>query len=891
MKRKQIPALLFTLALLILLSVTASALTIDGEEYDHTMQCAQATDSFGSYNTVNAVNADSGHTANLIGDSQAIPSYGYWYNAAIGYDASLQYGAGAYVNGTEVVSVLATEWQMNNVNTVGGFVGNLESPYRGLSLYESSSYYAPSWAPGHRRLVVFWTIPQNSVSANINGLDENDAAGAQIVVTGAGLPDSGGYGSDETYSCSGNISFNDTVRYGNYYVSVYIPNAGNYDITYQVKYMPGSKYADQGNFRSDQTYQGSDSFSTNSYYVESDGFIDVTVTAHKKGTVIVDLHKGTGVTESYAGKVFALYSAAGNYVASAMTNNNGYAYFYNCSYGVYTIKPVGTPSGCYYSPSTVSVTLNSPSVTGRITLYRSTGTLKINHTTEDGLDRGNVKFKVTNPKGIVAYYNTDSSGQIVLGSVITGSYMVEQIRAPDDNDPVTVEYTVTVYRSATTTVTFYNPILYDFSVEVSALQSVEQMQSLTGTVMFSNKGGKNATGVPVKVKYGGQAIYNAAISVPANSSVTKTFVLDTSAVGSKQLWASINISGTKRERYFSDNTDSQWITITTSTNLQIEFIEPNSAYREGTEVISSFRVKNEGYNHITLDDNLKVSLAVTYSVDRAQKSISIDNKDQVIIPYGGDNLVFFKWTVPGGTAGCQFKLVAAIDPDFSVDETNDGDNTVTVYRTIEPATVSTTPDTQYEGSVPDGFSLVSTPYRSSCTSLSWSVWEWVNNWFVKKTYGLQISSSSPNIVPDSTIASSKYANGVWSMGSGYGYTADWKVDLLTVSGTSSPDTTAYTSPQTASLYLPEYQYSNTIGKFCTLKKIGTNSFCLPNNPNAKSNSELHFTPLYFPDGRYICQGYVADIWTPAGMLYEYCNSNVIKITDSAYDDWYIHNGG
>lgn len=887
MKRAWIPTLLFTLALLVTVPVTASALTIDGADYNKTMQCAQATDSFGKYNTVKAVNADHGNTANLIGDSQAIPSYGYWYNAAIGYDASLQYGAGANVNGTEIVSVKATEWQINHVNTVGGFCGDLRSPYRGLTLHENSNYYAPSWAPGHRRLVVFWSLPQNAVTAQINGLDEADQSGAKLVVTGTGLPNGSSYGSDETYGKSGGISVGDTVRYGNYYVSAYIPNADKYSVTYQVTYKRGSKYANQGNTRSIQTYRGSGNFSTNSYYVESGGYLNVTVTVQKKGTVIVDLHKGAGVNESYGDKAFSLYDATGNYVASAVTDTDGYAYFPHLSYGGYTIKPSSTPVDCYYSPGSVNVMLNSAYVTGKITLYRNTGTLRINYTTEDGRDRGNVQFRITNPDGAVSCYATDSGGQIVLNSVITGSYKVEQIAAPNDYEQVAGEYTVTVYRSATTTVTFYNPILYDFSVTVSAPPSVEQMQPLAGTVTFTNKGGKDAANVPVKVKYGDQVIFSASLSIPGGGSTTKTFQLDTSKVGTKRLWASINADGTKRERYFTDNTDSRMITITTSTNLQIGFIEPNSAYREGTEVVSSFRVKNQGYNHITPDDNLKVSLAVTYTQNGVPKRLSVDEKDRVIIPYGGDNLVFFKWAVPNDTAGCRFKLTATVNPDSSVEEKDNSDNTATVYRTIDSVAFSTTPDTHYEKRMPDGFSRIGVPARSGCASLSWAVWEWEDGWFTKEVYGLQISSAAPTIVPDSSAPSGKYENGVWSMGSGYGFTVNWMSNLVKAAGASLPGSEAYTSAQTASLYLPEYQYGNTPGRFCSLEKDGSGSFCLLCNPNAENDARLHYTPLWFPNGSYIAQGFVSDSWTPAGMLYGYRSSNAIQITNSAYDDWYV----
>ena len=126
-----------------------------------------------------------------------------------------------------------------------------------------------------------------------------------------------------------------------------------------------------------------------------------------------------------------------------------------------------------------------------------------------------------------------------------------------------------------------------------------------------------------------------------------------------------------------------------------------------------------------------------------------------------------------------------------------------------------------------------------------------------------------------------------SIGSGYGFTASWNVYLKASSGTALPDSTSCTSPQSANLYLPEFMYSSSAGKYCSLDRNGTNSFCLPVNYNARNDARLHITPIWFPNGSYICQGYVGDIWTPAGMMYGYYSSNTLNIIGSSFDDWYV----
>ncbi|HCA29943.1 MAG TPA: hypothetical protein DEP23_10425 [Ruminococcaceae bacterium] len=124
------------------------------------------------------------------------------------------------------------------------------------------------------------------------------------------------------------------------------------------------------------------------------------------------------------------------------------------------------------------------------------------------------------------------------------------------------------------------------------------------------------------------------------------------------------------------------------------------------------------------------------------------------------------------------------------------------------------------------------------------------------------------------------------MKSGYGFTANWSIGLQTLSGTIAPTTAMYTNSQLAFLYFPEFKYSTAANSFRVLDRTSTNTFQLPINPNGK-NARLHFVPLWFPNTYYRAQGYVGDIWTPAGMISGYMNSAPIVISQSAYDDWVI----
>lgn len=887
--RKIIAMTILPLVFALAIPILSLALTVDGVLYDKTMRCLIVTGGFGKYPGTDANLAnDGGHTANLLGASGTpIASYGYWYNSVIGIDRSKQVGAGSYVNGGFDGYVQKSTWQYNNANTGTGYQGSINSIYRGISRNINQDLVTNPFRPEAPNLVWSFNLQKNTVRGNISGLDSVDQASAAMAITGTGLPNSTSYGSSGTYSLSGTASLSDTVSYGNYYISFFIPNASKYNITYRVMHVRGDKNGSLNNNANYYYYNGSASFSSPYFYIESGGTLDVSVTAAKKnGTVIVDLNKGTGVTETYENKTFGIYNESGVFLKSATTNTSGYAYFYSMPYGNYSVQPNTVPTDHYYSPASQNITLASDSYTSVFTLFRNTGSLHINYATEDGLSESNVRFKITNPKGIIGYYYTNLNGEIDLPNIITGDYRVEQMEAPADYEKAG-SVAVTVSPSATTTIDIYNPILYDFSVDLSVPSNAKQSDVFIVTATFHNKGGKAAIDVPVKVTYQGIIIYDTSVSIPANGDYIKEISLSTNTTGYKTIIASINESAIKLENNTLDNTDIAYITIETMTNLQIEFINPNAEYREGTDVISTFRVKNTGVSNILPGNNLKASLSVVYPGG----SIAIPLKSQIVIPANGSNIVFFKWSVPDGMAGREFILNASVNPDNTTAENNFTDNNVTVKKTIIASDLSNTPDTRFEKSEPFDFTKISPPAATGLTSASWTQWAYIGGKFIKRVYGLSMNPGGLNITPDENSPSRKYLNNSWYMASGYGVTATWNLSTSTPVGKIEPDAASFTEIQVANASFPEFMYGNESGKYKSLSKSGVNIFEFPSNIYAPDNRRLHYTPLWFPDGDYVVQGFASDLWTPAGMLYGYTNSNAIVIAKSALDDWYIGRQG
>ena len=91
-----------------------------------------------------------------------------------------------------------------------------------------------------------------------------------------------------------------------------------------------------------------------------------------------------------------------------------------------------------------------------------------------------------------------------------------------------------------------------------------------------------------------------------------------------------------------------------------------------------------------------------------------------------------------------------------------------------------------------------------------------------------------------------------------------------------------TGIQNAVTYFPEFGYK----KYWRLLEKTGSQFEFKNNEYSTYNNRTHFTPIWYPDGRYTAYTWVLDCWTPAGMLSLNLTDSV-NISGNVYDDWHI----
>lgn len=200
---------------------------------------------------------------------------------------------------------------------------------------------------------------------------------------------------------------------------------------------------------------------------------------------------------------------------------------------------------------------------------------------------------------------------------------------------------------------------------------------------------------------------------------------------------------------------------------------------------------------------------------------------------------------------------------------------------------SQTPNTRYESSKPGSYKGYSTPANST-DKATWTMWVYENDQFVLKSYGIQISTASPVIAPSMECKTAVYANGKWTIRSGYGFTMSYVPTITTVSGYTDPGSSAYTSIQSVYATFPEFNYATTSGNCRTLEYVdGKCQF--KQNSYAVGSERVHFIPVWFADGNYTVSVTASRVWTPAGMIEATRTSNTFNISGSIFDDYYVGN--
>lgn len=198
----------------------------------------------------------------------------------------------------------------------------------------------------------------------------------------------------------------------------------------------------------------------------------------------------------------------------------------------------------------------------------------------------------------------------------------------------------------------------------------------------------------------------------------------------------------------------------------------------------------------------------------------------------------------------------------------------------------------------DSFSIPPKPIKPNVTSLSWGEWDcwwhehWVwhsgdedeegyytdEGWWQYEWIPYHASLTAAfQTKPDRKVPTALGKQ----MKSGYGLNASVSAQLR-----SNAPSSQVTGIQNAVAYFPEFNYTTY---WRLLKRLDTglsSSFEFQKNKYSTYRRPVHFTPPWYPDGRYTTYTEALDAWTPAGML-QITLTDDIAIWDSLFFDWHI----
>lgn len=433
---------------------------------------------------------------------------------------------------------------------------------------------------------------------------------------------------------------------------------------------------------------------------------------------------------------------------------------------------------------------------------------------------------------------------------------------------------------------------YEFSISNLTVSDSEPYRygTITVKVRTDSWDQKNPySDIPVQLYYDGRLMSTQYVDFAAYGVANLTFTLyvgDTP--GYRSIEARINWPNRGSETNTGNNSVATSINVRDfDYEMSVDDVTMSGNYCAGETVISSFTVSNDSDYDITPDMGNSASFTAYYFNGSQKVVIATDTWNNVVIPSGKTNLVYFKWTVPSNLVGKMVYCECTINSTGSLNEENRGNNTSTFSTTITSFADSQTPNTRYESSKPGSYKGYSAPANST-DKATWTMWVYENNQFVLKSYGVQISTASPVIAPSAECKTAVYTNGKWTIRSGYGFTMSYSPTITTVSGYNNPGSSAYTSIQSVYATFPEFNYATTNGNYRNLQYVD-GKWQFVQNTNAADNERIHFIPVWFTDGNYTVSVTATRVWTPVGMIEATRTANTFTIDGSIYDDYFVGN--
>jgi hypothetical protein len=401
----------------------------------------------------------------------------------------------------------------------------------------------------------------------------------------------------------------------------------------------------------------------------------------------------------------------------------------------------------------------------------------------------------------------------------------------------------------------------------------EAGEAVTVTATVKNQGYSTASGFIVRLSSSPSVtMQNRTITLAAGASTTVTYTFAApTGLNNQNITLTVMADANNAIQESNENNNSR------STAIAVNALRPDIAvidssitnWYAGKTVTVSATVRNRTAQPVP-------SVAVRLTIGGASYT------ENIPLPGSGSNLAVFKITVPSPGS---YTVRVTADPDGTLNETDESNNllTKTIQVIAVPESLVADPDGAAMEQRYKTYGLTAVASTSSSTYHTWQEVRLENGSYVTKTYYARLTTVF-EILPDGRIAN---ADSPQTMESGFGFSIQCSTVLTT--NYDRPDKLVGTqmvwvrSPESAYGQLSAWQNVRDSLTVKTGAAGGTNvTWQLAVNPYSVTDSRLHYTPLWFPDGEYTAWAQAFYAWTPVGQLYEH-KTDTLTIEGDMYD--------
>jgi len=257
----------------------------------------------------------------------------------------------------------------------------------------------------------------------------------------------------------------------------------------------------------------------------------------------------------------------------------------------------------------------------------------------------------------------------------------------------------------------------------------------------------------------------------------------------------------------------------------------------------------------------------------------------IYIPENGSQLAWIKWRTPSKPGTVSISITSNCNTSVSQ-----------ITAEIVDLGQNIPPDPQANDRY-DSFRIPQVPTKANISTLTWGEWDcwWHPDWVWHDTgdnsgyycdhgwWQYEWISYSASLAAEFEATPDAKSPTAFekTMKSGYGIRAYVSTKLRFTAPSSQ-----LTGIQNVIAYFPEYDYQTYWRLLKRLDTGYTSTFEFQENIYSTYENSVHFTPAWYPDGKYSPYAECLDAWTPAGML-QVNVSDYIMIDGVLYDDWHI----